>query len=197
MTPKPCTNDAEKRRSRRGQVGVVLAAGPARIRLSERGRDRAAEARGRHDVRRKALTSTDDAWSPELSKLTVRVRNRIRQRSVLGPLWRAAVFAVGLLCILTGVVPTVLPGPRTLPPILLGLYVWSTEFPWARRLFGVFRTKARRAWGHARRAPASTRRDHRQRSARGSRGHVVGGALPSRRPGRRTVHFLIRADMTT
>jgi hypothetical protein len=72
---------------------------------------------------------------------------------VLGPLWRAAVFVVGLLCILAGVVLTVLPGPLTIPPILLGLYVWSTEFAWARQLFGVFRTKARRAWRHARRHP--------------------------------------------
>jgi len=80
-------------------------------------------------------------------------RSRLRQRSVLGPLWRGAVFLAGLLCILAGVVLTVLPGPLTIPPILLGLYVWSTEFTWARRLFGVFRTKARQAWKHARRHP--------------------------------------------
>jgi hypothetical protein len=47
----------------------------------------------------------------------------------------------------------VLPGPLTIPPILLGLYVWSTEFTWARQLFGVFRTKAQQAWKHARRHP--------------------------------------------
>ena len=80
-------------------------------------------------------------------------RSRLRQRSVLGPLWRGAVFLAGLLCILAGVVLTVLPGPLTIPPILLGLYVWSTEFAWARRLFGVFRTKGRRAWRHARQHP--------------------------------------------
>jgi hypothetical protein len=80
-------------------------------------------------------------------------RIRLRQRSVLGPLWRGAVFLTGLLCILAGLVLTVLPGPLTIPPILLGLYVWSTEFTWARRLFGVFRTKARQAWKHARRHP--------------------------------------------
>jgi hypothetical protein len=70
-----------------------------------------------------------------------------------GPLWRGAVFLAGLLCILTGVVLTALPGPLTIPPILLGLHVWFTEFTWARRLFGVFRTKARQAWKHARRHP--------------------------------------------
>jgi len=80
-------------------------------------------------------------------------RSRIRQRSVLGPLWQGAVFLTGLLCIVAGVLLAVLPGPLTIPPILLGLYVWSTEFAWARRLFGVFRTKGRRAWKHARRHP--------------------------------------------
>jgi hypothetical protein len=64
-------------------------------------------------------------------------------------LWRAAVFLAGLLCIVTGLALTVLPGPLTIPPILLGLYVWSTEFSWARRLFGVFWIKGRRAWKHA------------------------------------------------
>jgi hypothetical protein len=80
-------------------------------------------------------------------------RSRIRQRPVLGPLWRGAVFLAGLLCIVAGVALTVLPGPLTIPPILLGLYLWSTEFSWARRLFAVFRTKGRRAWQHARRHP--------------------------------------------
>jgi hypothetical protein len=80
-------------------------------------------------------------------------RDRIRRRSVLGPLWRGLVFLVGLLCILAGVVLTVLPGPLTIPPILLGLYLWSTEFVWARRLFGVFRTKGQRAWRLARLHP--------------------------------------------
>lgn len=71
------------------------------------------------------------------------------------PLWRGAVFLAGLLCIVAGVALTVLPGPLTIPPILLGLYVWSTEFAFARRLFVVFRTKGRRAWKHARQHPVS------------------------------------------
>lgn len=80
-------------------------------------------------------------------------RSRTRQRPALGPLWRSAVFLAGLLCIVAGVALAVLPGPLTIPPILLGLYVWSTEFTWARRLFDVFRSKGRRAWQHARQHP--------------------------------------------
>jgi hypothetical protein len=68
-------------------------------------------------------------------------------------LWRAAVFLAGLLCIVGGVVLMVLPGPLTIPPVLLGLYLWSTEFSWARRLFDVFRVKARTAWRHAKARP--------------------------------------------
>jgi putative transmembrane protein PGPGW len=70
-------------------------------------------------------------------------------------MWRSTVFLAGLLCITAGVALAVLPGPLTIPPIALGLYVWSTEFRWARRLFGVFRNKGRRAWQHARRHPLS------------------------------------------
>ena len=49
-----------------------------------------------------------------------------------------------------------LPGPLTIPPVLLGLWVWSTEFEWARRVFVTFRRKAREAWQHARQHPVSS-----------------------------------------
>ena len=49
-----------------------------------------------------------------------------------------------------------LPGPLTIPPVLLGLWVWSTEFEWARRVFVTFRRKARDAWQHARQHPVSS-----------------------------------------
>jgi hypothetical protein len=40
--------------------------------------------------------------------------------------------------------------------VLLGLWVWSTEFEWARRVFATFAQKARDAWAHARAHPASS-----------------------------------------
>jgi hypothetical protein len=43
------------------------------------------------------------------------------------------VFLAGLLCIAAGVALSVLPGPLTIPPVLLGLWIWSTEFDWAQR----------------------------------------------------------------
>ena len=41
---------------------------------------------------------------------------------------RVAVFVAGLLLIIIGLVLIVLPGPLTIPPILLGIWLWSREF---------------------------------------------------------------------
>lgn len=71
-------------------------------------------------------------------------------------MWRTAVFVAGLLCIAGGLALAVLPGPLTIPPVLLGLWVWSTEFDWAQRLFATFKRKAVEAWEHAKRHPVSS-----------------------------------------
>lgn len=63
---------------------------------------------------------------------------------------------MGLLFVVLGVALAVLPGPLTIPPVLLGLWVWSSEFDWANRFFTTFKDKARAAWAHARRHPASS-----------------------------------------
>ena len=44
----------------------------------------------------------------------------------------------------------------TVPPILLGLWIWSTEFACAERFFDIFKDKARDAWGHAKRHRVSS-----------------------------------------
>jgi hypothetical protein len=70
--------------------------------------------------------------------------------------WRVGVFVAGLLFCALGVALAVLPGPLTIPPVLAGLWIWSTEFEWARRIFAAFSRKARAAWRHARQHPASS-----------------------------------------
>ena len=87
----------------------------------------------------------DDGW-----------RARLRRKPGVRQLWRVGVFVAGLLCVALGVALAVLPGPLTIPPVLLGLWIWSTEFDWARRFFDAFRDKARDAWRHARRHPVSS-----------------------------------------
>ena len=83
-------------------------------------------------------------------------REKVHSKPGRALAWRVAVFVGGLLFVLLGLALTVLPGPLTIPPVLLGLWVWSTEFEWARRVFVTFRRKAREAWAHARQHPVSS-----------------------------------------
>ena len=83
-------------------------------------------------------------------------RDRARRQPGLAQLYRVGVFVAGLLFVALGVALAVLPGPLTIPPVLVGLWIWSTEFEWARRLFVSFRKKARDAWAHARQHPVSS-----------------------------------------
>jgi uncharacterized membrane protein YbaN (DUF454 family) len=66
---------------------------------------------------------------------------------------RAGVFLLGLACIAVGVALVTLPGPLTIPPILLGLWIWSREFEWAQRMLEPFREKGRQAWADAKEHP--------------------------------------------
>ena len=83
-------------------------------------------------------------------------RDRIRSKPGVGQAYRVAVFLVGLLFIAAGIALAVLPGPLTIPPVLLGLWIWSTEFRFAERFFDSFKEKAREAWAHAQRHPVSS-----------------------------------------
>ena len=93
-------------------------------------------------------------------------------RSFLSPLWewkrpmrrtpggahavKVIVFSAGLLFILLGLALAALPGPLTIPPILLGLYIWSTEFAWADRLLDRAKRSALEAWEKAKEKPVVT-----------------------------------------
>jgi hypothetical protein len=83
-------------------------------------------------------------------------RERVHSKPGLVQVWRVGVFVAGLLFVLLGIALTVLPGPLTIPPILIGLWIWSTEFEWARQLFATFARKGRAAWRHARQHPVSS-----------------------------------------
>lgn len=83
-------------------------------------------------------------------------RDRLRRRPGIGHAWRLTVFLAGLLCILGGMVLVVLPGPLTIPPIVLGLWIWSTEFAWAHRFFTSAAAQGREGWEHAKRHPVTS-----------------------------------------
>jgi uncharacterized membrane protein YbaN (DUF454 family) len=69
---------------------------------------------------------------------------------------RVVVFVAGLLLILTGLVLVVLPGPLTIPPILLGVWLWSREFEFARRWLRPVRARAAVTWEQAKAKPVHT-----------------------------------------
>ena len=69
---------------------------------------------------------------------------------------QAVVLVAGLAFILLGLALVALPGPLTIPPILLGLWIWSTEFRWADRLLDRAKLEAHKALVEARRRPLAT-----------------------------------------
>ena len=87
---------------------------------------------------------------------TTGFRARLRRTPGGGLLLRGVVFVVGLLFVLLGIALIALPGPLTIPPILLGVYVWSTEFAWADRLLERAKRSATEAWEQAKRRPVAS-----------------------------------------
>ena len=69
---------------------------------------------------------------------------------------RVLVFLAGLICILAGFALVVLPGPLTIPPIVLGLYIWSKEFTFAEKLFDRAKAQFDEAWEAAKRKPVQS-----------------------------------------
>jgi len=117
--------------------------------------NRAAEHPGRTHGATVCPDCTDGLGKPrELEPGSFRARMHSNPGTRLA--WRVAVFVAGLLLVMLGVALTVLPGPLTIPPILVGLWVWSTEFEWARRFFAAFKRKAVDTWRHAKQHPVSS-----------------------------------------
>lgn len=107
--------------------------------------DHGGTASGSAEARRQGKAHHDDSW-----------RDRIRANPQTRLFWRIAVFLGGLALIALGIALAVLPGPLTIPPMLLGLWIWSTEFDWASRMLEPIKRKAKEAWAHGKRHPVST-----------------------------------------
>ena len=106
--------------------------------------------------RRGASPTPDDGLGQPAEVPRGAWRDRVRSKPGVGHAYRVGVFIVGLLCIALGFALAVLPGPLTIPPVLLGLWIWSTEFRFAERFFDSFKAKAKEAWRHAKGHPASS-----------------------------------------
>lgn len=90
--------------------------------------------REQHELVREELREQfGDDQKIDASEDPVRWRRAIRCHTVLGPLYRVAVFVLGLALILAGIPMVPLVGPGWVV-IFIGLFLWSTEFMWARRV---------------------------------------------------------------
>lgn len=106
--------------------------------------------------RRPPTSASEDGLGEPAAVVRASRRDRIRAKPGLAQTYRVGVFVAGLLCIALGLALAVLPGPLTIPPVLLGLWIWSTEFRFAERFLESFSGKAKDAWAHAKRHPHSS-----------------------------------------
>jgi hypothetical protein len=100
-------------------------------------------------------TGAGKAATPEKAAASPATGWRAKLRRTPGgrQLLHVLVFLLGLFFILLGLLLAALPGPLTIPPILLGVYIWSTEFAWADRLLERAKKSAREAWQKAKEKP--------------------------------------------
>lgn len=83
-------------------------------------------------------------------------RARVRRTPGGALLLKAASLVIGVAFIALGFALIVLPGPLTIPPILVGLYVLSLEFAWAERLLERAKASAAEAWEVAKNKPVTS-----------------------------------------
>jgi len=89
-----------------------------------------------------------------VSRLSLRAR--IRRLPAGEVIVHTVVFLLGAAFIGLGLALIALPGPLTIPPILVGLLIWSLEFDFAERWLRRFEVKAQAAWEAAKAKPWTT-----------------------------------------
>ena len=96
---------------------------------------------------------------PGLHKLHVALpdrrpwRAKVARTPGLDHCFRAGVFLVGLIVVVGGAALWLFSTLVTTPVILAGLWIWSWEFVWARRLLHKFSYWLSRFWKRVRRRP--------------------------------------------
>lgn len=80
-------------------------------------------------------------------------RSRLRRTRGVGTCFRCGVFAGGLVLVLVGVAMWMFTILLTLPLAFAGVWLWSTEFGWGRRLHAALTRRARRVWAGVRARP--------------------------------------------
>jgi hypothetical protein len=81
------------------------------------------------------------------------LRDRLRKLPAGDVIVHGAVFLVGAAFIGLGLALSLLPGPLTIPPVLVGLLIWSLEFDFAERWLDKAKAQAQEAWDAAQAHP--------------------------------------------
>lgn len=97
-----------------------------------------------------AIVGQNDPVTP------LKLRHHVRKLPAGDLIVRVSVFLLGLAFIVLGLALSVLPGPFTIPPILIGLLIWSLEFAWAERWLDRAKIQAQEAWTAAKHYPVRT-----------------------------------------
>ena len=81
------------------------------------------------------------------------MRERVRRLPAGDVIVRVTVFVLGAAFIALGLALSVLPGPFTIPPVLVGLLIWSLEFDFAQHWLDRAKVPAQKAWDDAQARP--------------------------------------------
>ena len=83
-------------------------------------------------------------------------KNRVKAHRGTRYAYQAAVFLLGLLVILACLgLWTTLPAPLAIPPMLIGVWIWSTEFRFADALLTWLKDKAQAGRDNAKKHPVT------------------------------------------
>jgi hypothetical protein len=91
---------------------------------------------------------------PHAATETPAWKDRVKAHRGTRYAYQAAVFLLGLLVILACLgLWTTLPAPLAIPPMLIGVWIWSTEFPFADGLLTWLKDKAQAGRDNAKEHP--------------------------------------------
>jgi hypothetical protein len=120
-------------------------------------------------------------------------RDRLRSNPATRVPYRIGVFVLGLLCILVGIGLAVLPGPLTIPPVLLGPVDLVVGVPLRPEALRELQAQGRRRLGARQGQAGLVRRDHARRASSSRRRDLGRRALRARRQGEGRRRALSRA----
>jgi hypothetical protein len=86
----------------------------------------------------------------------LQIRQKVRRLPAGNLIVRIGIFVLGAAFIALGFALVALPGPLTIPPILLGLAIWSLEFDFAQAWLEKAKVPAQKAWDEAKLHPWRT-----------------------------------------